>query len=64
MTIKLDKSPVLVVATCSECPWWSAAAFTTGEAWASAARHEARSHPGVDQARKSDRMTRQRTTSI
>ena len=62
MTIWLDKSKVLVVVKCTECPWWAAAAETVPRGWATGSLHEALMHPGVDQARKSARMTRRRST--
>lgn len=51
--IRLDATKYSVVVTCTRCPWWRALALTKLAAWRSAAAHESREHPGVDQARES-----------
>jgi hypothetical protein len=44
--IQLDATPISVVVTCDECPYWHAFAWTRAEGWAAAARHEQIVHPG------------------
>lgn len=51
MTMRLDCTRVSVVVTCTLCPFWSAFADGKREGWETAARHEERVHPELEQAR-------------
>jgi hypothetical protein len=50
MAVKLDISSSLIVVYCTECPHWTAAAWTKAAGHDSAAAHESLVHPGADQA--------------
>lgn len=50
MKITHDRSPVSVVTTCSECPFWTAFSFTLEEANNRAANHKILVH-GIEPGR-------------
>ena len=49
--IRLDFTQETVVIVCETCRVWHGFAFDKLEAWERAAAHEARTHPGLEQAR-------------
>lgn len=60
--IKLDSTQISVVVKCTLCPHWYGFGFDRPMGWAVGAAHEENVHPGEDQARKVQRMTRRRAT--
>lgn len=50
MTISLDYTTISVVVLCTDCPWWAGAADSKLEGWKVGTAHQARVHPGAEQA--------------
>lgn len=58
--IKLDRTRISVVVTCTDCPWWHGFGLDDTEAWATGKRHQERHHPGEQQAAKALAKARNR----